>query len=38
VDNRSLQDGLSVRVGKSGPASDGIMKLVRTRILSLGQR
>jgi HlyD family secretion protein len=38
VDNRSLQDGLSVRVGKSGPASDGIMKLLRTRILSLGQR
>jgi HlyD family secretion protein len=38
VDNRSLQDGLPVRVGRPGPAMDGMVKLLRTRILSLGQR
>jgi HlyD family secretion protein len=38
VDNRTLQDGLSVRVGKPGPAPDGMMKLLRTQILSRGQR
>jgi HlyD family secretion protein len=38
VDNRNLQDGLAVRVGQPTNANNGLTHLLRTRILSLGQR
>jgi HlyD family secretion protein len=38
VDNRNLQDGLAVRLGQPTNANNGLIHLLRTRILSLGQR
>jgi HlyD family secretion protein len=38
VDNRNLQDGLPIRIGKPGAAPGGLIQLLRTRIVGLGQR
>jgi HlyD family secretion protein len=38
ADNRNLQDGMPVRVGKPGAAPNGFVQLLRTRILGRGQR